>query len=290
MIPAVEADRPEIEAFLDARLPRAMFPRANLAHYGMVSPGGAGGHRLAMRFWLQREGGAVTDVLGATAEGFLLPACPTGPWAAAAGALTGESVGALIGPAEEVAPLRAALGLGQAPGELDEVQPHFLLDLAALEVPGGPGRLVPFADAPEALVTGWLRDYFTETLGTPLDLAVVEAGRAFRQAAEAGSHAVLMEGDEALAMTGQNARLPSIVQIGGVYTPPALRGRHHARRAVALHLAEAQARGVTRATLFAAGPPAIRAYEALGFRRIGDWALCRFAAPQRVRPDGAAHG
>ncbi|NDV02063.1 GNAT family N-acetyltransferase [Pseudoroseicyclus tamaricis] len=281
MTPAQPADIPEVEAFLDARLPRAMFPRANLAHYGLAT-GGPQMHRHAMRFWLRREDGTLTDVLGATREGFLLPACPTGPWEAAAEALRGEEVGALIGPEEEVRPLRKALGLQDVPGELDEVQPHFLLSLEDLQIPEGPGGIVPFAEGPEAVLVGWMRDYFAETLGTPLDLAAIEARRAVQAAAEAESHVVLMDGETPLAMAGLNARLPGIVQVGGVYTPPALRGRHHARRAVALHLAEAKGRGVREATLFAAGPPAIAAYKALGFRRIGRWTLCRFAAPQVI--------
>ncbi|MGZ9812097.1 GNAT family N-acetyltransferase [Pseudoroseicyclus sp. H15] len=280
MIAATEADRPEIEAFLDARLPRAMFPRANLAHHGMAALSPAA-HRHAMRFWIKRAAdGEVTDVLGATQDGFLLPACPTGPWAEVTTALRGQEIGALIGPVEEVRPLRAALGLSDTPGELDEVQPHFLLSLEDLVVREGRGEIVPFADAPQGAITGWMRDYFSETLGTPLDLAVIEAARAVRAAAEAGSHVVLMEGKVPLAMTGFNARLPGIVQVGGVYTPPNLRGRHHARRAVALHLAQARSQGVQQATLFAAGPPAIAAYEALGFERIGRWALCRFSGAQ----------
>lgn len=47
--------------------------------------------------------------------------------------------------------------------------------------------------------------------------------------------------------------------------------------AVALHLAEAKARGATPAALFAASPAAARAYEAIGFGRIGSWTLFMMA-------------
>jgi predicted GNAT family acetyltransferase len=86
-----------------------------------------------------------------------------------------------------------------------------------------------------------------------------------------------MEGDVPLAMTSLHADLPRIMQVGGVYTPPDLRNKGHARRAVGLHLAQARAAGVGQATLFAAGPAAVRAYQALGFRRVGLWTLCLFA-------------
>lgn len=83
-------------------------------------------------------------------------------------------------------------------------------------------------------------------------------------------------------MTGVNAALPDIVQVGGVWTPPALRGRGHARRAVGLHLAELRDTGVGAATLFASGEQAVRAYKALGFERIGTISLVLFAGPAVV--------
>ena len=81
-------------------------------------------------------------------------------------------------------------------------------------------------------------------------------------------------------MTGFNAELPTIVQIGGVYTPPPLRGQGFARHAVALHLDEARRRGVGRATLFSASESAARAYSAIGFEPIGHYTLCHFDGPQ----------
>jgi predicted GNAT family acetyltransferase len=76
-------------------------------------------------------------------------------------------------------------------------------------------------------------------------------------------------------MAGFNARLPDMVQVGGVYTPPEARGRGYARTAVALCLRAARERGVRRAILFTGEDniPAIRAYRALGFERIGDFAI-----------------
>jgi predicted GNAT family acetyltransferase len=83
-------------------------------------------------------------------------------------------------------------------------------------------------------------------------------------------------------VAGFNATLPEIVQIGGVYTPAALRGKGYARRAVALHLAEARAAGVARAVLFAANDAAARAYQAIGFRRADPFTLFLLATPTRI--------
>ena len=57
-----------------------------------------------------------------------------------------------------------------------------------------------------------------------------------------------------------------------VWTPPDLRGRGYARRIVAEALREAQQVGVTRAVLFTESSAARRAYEALGFQRVGSTA------------------
>ena len=271
---ATRADLPAIDASLSARAEFAMFPLVNLRDHGAN-----GGHPLAMTFWVGED---ADDILGLTASGSVLPALRPEAARHVPAALAGREVRALIGPAPQVAALRAALGLTDAPAQLDGEEPHYLLDLAALSVPDGPGDLVPLAHAPRNTVLDWLTAYEVEALNTPGAEAPDEARADLDRYVVRGSHVVLMDGDRPLAMTGFNARLPEIVQVGGVYTPPALRGRGHARRAVALHLAQARAEGATRATLFSGSAAASRAYEALGFRRIGAWTLLLLRDPVTI--------
>ncbi len=274
MIRATEADLPEIRAFLAARVARAMFPLSNLGRFGLDGP-----HPYAPRMWLDRPDGTLAGVLTLTRNGSLMPALPRHDWDAAAKVLAGETISAGIGPADEVRPLLAHLGLTGRPAQLNRDEPHFALDLADLVVPPGQTRLTPLSAAPRPLMELWRSAYATELMGEDPATAR-ETGRKDVDAyLAADSHRVLWEGDLPVAMTGFNARLPDIVQIGGVYTPPQLRGRGHARRAVALHLAEARAAGATRATLFSGSPAATRAYRALGFRQIGAWTLCLFRTP-----------
>lgn len=274
-LPAGEAERREIEDWLDARLTHAMFPRNNLMHYGM-----AGGHPLAVRFWLSRRGGAIDGLVAQTEGGMVLPVALGSSGAeAVAAALVGREVRGLIGPAEAARPLAAALRL-KGRVQIDDDEQHMALSLAGLRLPDGPGVIVPLAEAPRAQVLDWLEAYQTEALGTAPARAGAEALASYESYVGRGSHVVLMEGGEALAMTGFNARLPSMVQVGGVYTPPALRGRGHARRALGLHLAQVRAGGVGGAVLFASGPPAVRAYRALGFQTIGTWTMLLLAAPE----------
>jgi uncharacterized protein len=56
-----------------------------------------------------------------------------------------------------------------------------------------------------------------------------------------------------------------------------LRGRGYARVVVAGALELAKQRGVTRAVLFTESPSAVLCYEAVGFRRVGDYALVRLS-------------
>ena len=279
MTPATEADRAEIEAFLHAHVATSMFPLSNLRRHGM-----AGGHPRAMRFWLRRDGHGIRDVLGRAEGGEVFPQCPTGQWHDAAAALTGESVKGILGDADQVAGLRAALGVSQTVVGVDNVEPQYDLPLAELIMPDVTGfSLRPLADLPLALAVDWRAAYRAEVMPMPGVDMRAEAERDIAGYLEADSHRVLYDGDHPVAMTGFNATLPEAVQIGGVYTPPDARGRGLARRAVALHLAEARAQGVSRAILFAANVAAARAYEAIGFQRSGFFAMLMLAQPLVVR-------
>ncbi len=271
MIRATPSDRPEIEAFLSRQAEHAMFPLNNLARHGM-----AGGHPHAVTMWLARQGGGISDVLTQSDGGMVMPFLPSGDYAAAAVCLQGRAVAGIVGVRTWARGLEAALTL-TTPRSLDHDEPQFLLDMADLRVPEGPGRTLPLADAPPDVIKGWMRDYQVTTLHTPADQVEGRVTDSYANYVAAGSHVVLMDGATPLAMTGFNAQLPHIVQIGGVYTPPPLRGRGHARRAVALHLAQT---GADRAVLFSASDMAAQAYRAIGFRQIGDWTLMILHSPE----------
>jgi predicted GNAT family acetyltransferase len=135
-----------------------------------------------------------------------------------------------------------------------------------------------------AMIKDWLAIYVAETMNSPAAKIPGEVEMRYQRYVKAESHMCLMDGDRPLSMTGFNARLPGMVQIGGVFTPPEQRGRGLARRALALHLAKARDNGVTQATLFAASEAAASAYRAVGFQQVGDWTLFLLPEPE------VAHG
>ncbi len=175
MIRAIEADRAEIEAFLTPVSEYAMFPLGNLRLYGM-----AGGHHWALSFWITRVGGEITDVLTVTDGGMVFPYLPSRNFAAAAAALRGLSLLGIIGPANYARGLQAALGLTDAATTLDGDEPHFLLSLDDLQVPDGPGQIVPLVEAPAAVIRDWMYDYEITALQTPPDKARAAAEVSFR--------------------------------------------------------------------------------------------------------------
>jgi GNAT superfamily N-acetyltransferase len=224
----------------------------------------------------------LVDVLGVSEEGMVFPQCPTAPWGDAKVILQGKSVKGILGDSAQVTALHAALALSGDPG-LDENEPLYALSLDDLILPDVSNfRLLPLQDAPRALVVGWRRAYLQEVLPMPGEDFAMTAVKDITGYIAADTHRVLYEGDTPVAMTGFNAVLPEAVQIGGVYTPPASRARGYARRAVALHLAEARDAGVQSASLFAASPQACKAYEAIGFLRAGDFRILIYQDPQVI--------
>lgn len=274
---ATEADIPEIEAFLKPRAAQSMFPLNNLRAYGLN-----GDHPRAPSFWLSRRDGMITDALSITREGMVMPQCPSLDWAGCLDALRNRDLIGVIGPADQARSFLKATGLDGAEATLNHDEPQYALDLSGLIIPDGAGDIVPLEMADKDQMIRWRYDYEIEALNTPADEAMQVAEEDYETYVANKSHVALMEGDTALCTTGFNARLPDIVQIGGVYTPPDRRGRGHARRAVALHLQQAREQGVSRATLFSANEYASRAYQAIGFTYVGEWTLCLFKEPQRA--------
>ena len=276
MTPAVAADLAEVDAFLSAHVTCAMFPLTNLREYGF-----SGDAVQRQNLWMTRQGGQVTDVLALNHAGLVLPVLPSANYAAAARVLAGRKIMGIIGRQDWARGMQNACGLS-GPFTLNRDEPHFELPLSALQMPQGAGQIVPLAQAPADTIKSWIHAYMIEALDTPKAQADVEVFTRYDRYVAANSHVVLMDGTQPLAMCGFNARLPQIVQVGGVYTPPALRGQGHARRALSQHLAQARAAGVQQAVLFAASDTAAGTYRALGFEQIGQWTLVLLAEPQVI--------
>ncbi|MGR3760514.1 GNAT family N-acetyltransferase [Roseobacteraceae bacterium NS-SX3] len=276
---ATGADLGWVEDLLRAHVQSSMFLLANLRAHGLGSDAPRG-----LNLWVRT--GAEQGVFAVTNSGMVMPQAPGAApedWQAAAALLAGRSLLGCIGETGQVRAVLCAAGLGQYPRQVDRDEPCFALDLAGLKVLAVPGtELLPLSAMPRGLAEDWRRDYNVEILGAAPQQAAAVSAREVAEYLERDSHRVLMAEGVPVAMTGFNAALPDVVQIGGVYTPPEQRNRGWARLAVALHLAEARQRGVRKAVLFAASPAAVRAYTAIGFRRAGSYSLVLFAPEQEA--------
>ncbi|MEL6571729.1 MAG: GNAT family N-acetyltransferase [Pseudomonadota bacterium] len=273
--PIHDAQRDDLVQFMFAHAPIMMFPLTNLKLYGL-----GGEHPRSISAWVLRNGDVLTDVLTISREGMVFPCCPNAPWDAARQLLRQRAVKGLLGEGRQVAQIRAATGL-TAPAQMDATEPAYVLFLHDLVVPDAQGfDLRPYGDADRNLLEAWRMAYEIETLNIPADQAKVTANHHVQAAIDRDSHRILYRDGTPVAVTGFNAALPTMVQIGGVFTPPDLRGNGYAKVALALHLLEAQRAGVEGAVLSAANTSAAKVYEALGFQRNGDFALVIYDTPQ----------
>jgi hypothetical protein len=270
-------DAAALEAFLTEYRDTSMFLRANSLRAGLVDHG---------QTWQATYVGAFRNrhLIGVAAHcwnGLVLIQAPDDGLAEAVRAcvaLSGRKVGGFSGPLDQVIEARAALGLSQASAQLDEAEGLYVLDLSELRVPAilSSGRVLyrpPFAEEHE-LLGNWRFEFEVEALGAKrTDATRKHAFDFLGQQLADGTVWVAVDGSAPVSLSAFNAALPDIVQLGGIYTPPTLRGRGYCKVAVAGSLLSARQRGVNRAVLFTKNPSAVRSYEALGFRRTGDFAL-----------------
>jgi ribosomal protein S18 acetylase RimI-like enzyme len=281
------ADEAALERFLVRHADSSMFLRSNARAYGLRD----GGERLHGTYAAAFDGDQIAGVAAHYRSHVLVLQAPVVGAAAAlasrAVAASGRPVGGLIGPLAQVMEARTALGLDGAGAAMESEEDLFALELSQMQVPAAlaDGRLVcrlPDGNDEMAQARAWRTAYAIEALGsTPgPDLDDEVRGSIAREVGR-GDLWLLLDGERGrpLSMTATNARLPDMVSIGGVYTPPELRGRGHGRAVVAGQLVDVQRTGVRRAVLFTGrdNTPARRAYEGLGFRIVGDYALILFA-------------
>lgn len=168
-------------------------------------------------------------------------------------------------------------GLDGVPASKESREDLYALNLVDLIVPqaleSGALRCRHPVPSEVDLLVAWRVNFCVEALGT-------EDGPELRRSAcaevdllrEREADWVLLNGATPVSYSGFNATLPDIVQVGGVWTPPELRGRGYGRAVVAGSLLAARRAGVRRAVLFTDphNPAARTAYRALGFRIVGD--------------------
>lgn len=283
MVPTIrvltDADMGALEPFLSRHRDSSMFLRANARQSGLVDRGDLLQGPYAGAF----SDGTIVAVAAHYRTGMVALQAPEhcAAVAQACVAASGRQVTGLVGPPHQVKVARAALGLDRVAAALDGDEWLYALDLAGLIIPASlaDGTVAVRAPRPEERETlcAWRLAYDLELLGAEDTPAQRQRSAAFLDAQIKLGHAWVAVTDSRLvSLSAFNAALPDIVQLGGIYTPPELRGRGYARAAVAAALREARTQGVTRAVLFTNNLNAARAYEAVGFTLVGGYSLVLF--------------
>ncbi len=274
------ADLEALETYLEARADTCMLVRGNLRQVGLAWSG----RRYEAQYMLAWRDASVVGVVGHAWNGMFVVQADeaVAELARATLAWSGRPVTGFAGPLEQVVEVRAALGLAGAKASLDSDEILMSLRLDEVQVPpplvDGRVRGRHAVAEDRDLLVSWRIGYTLELLGKERGPEVeAEAADVIDAALAEDRLWVLEDGGARVAMTSFNAMLPDCVQVGGVYTPPALRGRGYARAVVAASLLEQRGRGVRRAVLFTAGADAEAAYRAIGFVATGRFGLVLLA-------------
>ncbi len=282
----VPGDEMNVLAFLGAYADTSMFLRSNLRAAGIVDRGA----EYQATWFGAFEGDALVAVAAHGWNGMLLLQAKPGAEAALADAARratattaeqGRAIIGIIGPYEQAIATRAALGLAERKTEIENKERLYALDLAKLIVPARAAHVRPTTDADLDLCATWRIEYLVEAMGVQRAAAETRARADVERTHKRGDSFVLTDsGGACVSYSAFNARVEETVQIGGVWTPVEERRRGYGRAVVAGSLVLARAVGVTRALLFTGewNVAAQKAYEALGFERIGDYGLVTFAS------------
>ncbi|MBI1735419.1 MAG: GNAT family N-acetyltransferase [Candidatus Rokubacteria bacterium] len=274
-------DETRLDVFLASHADSSMLLRANLGTGGIEDRG----EPYQATYAAALDGDRVVAVAAHTWLGGILLQAPEQLDAVVrhVAERSGRRVGGLVGPWAQVVAARAALGLGDQPTRLASREILYALALGNLVVPpalaSGAVACRRPTDEDLPLIVAWRTAYNVEANRVPADGAGRERARAEAERWHAERVQFLLTRDgEPVAYSAFNAHLPEMVQVGGVWTPPALRSRGYARCVVAGSLLAARAEGAHRAILFTGeeNVPAQRAYEALGFHPVGDYGLLFF--------------
>ncbi|AGP36348.1 GNAT family N-acetyltransferase [Sorangium cellulosum] len=272
-------DEAALEAFLVQHADSSMFLRSNVRAAGLADRGGPYEATYVAAFEQDR----IVAVAAHCWNGLVLVQAPVHTEAVARAAVERSGRAKRLGvsgPYGQVARARDALGLPEHGAARDARETLFALDLSALRVPASlaSGEVLCRRSEPADVdrLARWRAAYSAELFGWSPGPALDASSR--EQVArqhEDGDAYVLVAGERPVSCTFFNARLPDIVQVGGVWTPPELRRRGYARAAVAGSLLAARDGGAARAILFtgAENRAAIAAYASLGFTPVGDYGL-----------------
>ncbi|WP_108125831.1 GNAT family N-acetyltransferase [Saccharospirillum mangrovi] len=270
------SDQSALVDFLMHYRDTSLFLLSNLERSGVV----AGDEPYQGHYWGAFDGDTLVGALAHYWQGIVMPAAPQGLdlLAPLLAEQADRPIQGFIGVRDQVDWLSDFFQVTR--WRIDAPEPLYTLELNQLRWPDvlQHGDLVVrhATAADEDQLVEWRIHYVGEAMSEPDNAETRRRARTLmQQEINDGDLFVLCDEDELLAMSAFNAVAAQTVQIGGVYTPPSQRSKGYGRAVVAGSLALARSQGMTRSVLFTGhdNHAAQRAYESLGYQRIGEFGM-----------------
>ncbi len=277
-------DTPALRTFLSDHWATSVFLQSNVHQTPIGNRG-----RFAGRYVAKFEDERITDVAAYyTTFGTIVMQAPTNIAAVVAACIPpGQPLNGLLGPLDQVEQAARILSVQDRKALLEKPETLYALDLAELKRPSAfdAGDLRCRAASNDDIETliKWRASYSVEALFAKNDDSLLDrVGKDITHEISAGDVFVLESTNNdasLLAMASYNAKTPDIVQIGGVWTPRDLRSKGYGRAVTAGALDFARRVGVGKAVLFTpvSNLAAQRAYESIGFEKIGHYGVRLYA-------------
>ena len=191
-------------------------------------------------------------------------------------------IAGVLGPNIQAEYVIKSLGLASACFAINRNEGLFEINLAGLNEVNIPSNfeVVAARDVPKSILIKWMKSYDIEALGASNDETLekrVETHWNLRL--QKNDSWVLLADKTPIALSAFNARLTDMAQVGPVWTPFEYRNKGFARLLLAYILHQEKRKGTKQAILFTDNPVAIKAYLAIGFKKIGDYRLALFEKP-----------
>ncbi|MBN8511635.1 MAG: GNAT family N-acetyltransferase [Rickettsiales bacterium] len=195
-------------------------------------------------------------------------------------------VAGILGPNIQTEHVIKKLGLSESSFSINSNEGLYEINLEALNELSMPTAMnvVSAQDVPKNILIEWMKSYDIEALGAlndeNLEKQVQEHWNLRLQKND--SWVLLLDGTP-VALNAFNARLADAVQVGPVWTPPEYRNKGFARLLLAYTLHQEKLKGTKQAILFTDNPAAIKAYLAIGFKKIGNYRLALLEKPIQLQ-------
>lgn len=191
-------------------------------------------------------------------------------------------VAGILGPNIQAEHVINKLGLSGRKFGINSNEGLYEINLGALNEFNIPSnmKIISAQDVSKDILIKWMKNYAIEALGALDDEALEkQVEEHWNLRLKKNDAWVLLLDGTPVALSAFNARLSDMVQVGPVWTPPEYRNKGFARLLLAFCLHQEKLKGTKQAILFTDNPAAIKAYLAIGFKKIGNYRLALLEKP-----------